>query len=77
MPSGDGFKVLEMLHGDDDWAGIPIIVLSGMDRAMAQPRAESAGAWKFLQKPVDASHLLAVINQALQLERPVETLAKL
>ncbi len=76
LPSGDGFTVLEMLHGDDDWVGTPIIVLSGMDPAVNEPRAESAGAWKFLQKPVDASHLLSVVNQALEMRRPVETLAR-
>jgi DNA-binding response OmpR family regulator len=71
LPSGDGFTVLEMLNSDEDWAGIPIIVLSGMDRANNQPRAEKAGAWTFLQKPVDASHLLSVVNQALKIERRV------
>lgn len=65
MPSGDGFTVLEMLQSEPSEASIPVIVLSGRDRAANRDRAINAGATMFLQKPVDTTHLLAAISQAL------------
>jgi DNA-binding response OmpR family regulator len=65
MPSGDGFTVLEMLRSEEPDLAIPVIVLSGRDRAANRDRAIDAGAAMFLQKPVDTSHLLAAISQAL------------
>jgi DNA-binding response OmpR family regulator len=66
MPSGDGFTVLEMLQADDAHACIPVIVLSGRDRASSRDRAIEAGALMFLQKPVDTSDLLTAVEHAIQ-----------
>lgn len=65
MPSGDGYTVLNMLQSDREQSGIPVIVLSGRDRASNRDKAISAGALMFLQKPVDTTHLLAAVNHAL------------
>jgi two-component system OmpR family response regulator len=66
LPAGDGFTVLERLQAVDAFAAIPVIVLSGRDRAANQDRAMQAGARMFLQKPVQTSYLLSAINQALK-----------
>ncbi len=65
MPSGDGFTVLDSLRSEPPDVSIPVIVLSGRDRSANRDRAINAGATMFLQKPVDTSHLLAAISQAL------------
>ena len=75
MPSGDGFVVLEMLRTDEPSESIPIIVLSGRDRAGNKSRALNAGALMFLQKPVENTHLLAAISQALHIPVPSPTYA--
>lgn len=65
MPSGDGYTVLHMLHGEPSEAQIPVIILSARDRATHAERSIEAGAVKFLQKPVDTEILLSAITQAL------------
>jgi DNA-binding response OmpR family regulator len=70
MPSGDGFVVLEMLKADLPQDNIPIIVLTGRERAGNKSRALNAGAIMFLQKPVENTHLLAAISQALGMPVP-------
>ena len=75
MPAGDGFTVLRMLRGERSEASIPVIVLSGRDRAANQDRSLHAGAVVFLQKPVQNAHLLAIISQTLKMPMPVASLA--
>ncbi len=70
MPSGDGFVVLDMLQAEEPEASIPVIVLTGRDRVVNRERALNAGAIMFLQKPVENTHLLAAISQALHLPVP-------
>jgi DNA-binding response OmpR family regulator len=65
LPAGDGFTVLERLAMNDSLAHIPVIVISGRDRAANSARALKAGARFFLQKPVQNSDLLHAINQVL------------
>ncbi len=68
LPAGDGFTVLSRLKAVDSFAAIPVIVLSGRDRAANRDRALEAGAKMFLQKPVQTHHLLAAIHQTLDLK---------
>jgi DNA-binding response OmpR family regulator len=65
LPAGDGFTVLERLAMNDSLSHIPVIVVSGRDRAANCDRALRAGARTFLQKPVRNSDLLTAIKQAL------------
>jgi DNA-binding response OmpR family regulator len=70
LPAGDGFTVLERLAMNDSLAHIPVVVLSGRDRAANCDRALKAGARVFLQKPVRNSDLLSTINQVLSAPHP-------
>ena len=70
MPAGDGFTVLGMLQSEEPGASIPVIVLTGRDRAANRERAIRAGAVMFLQKPVENTHLIAAIATALQIPVP-------
>jgi len=65
LPAGDGFSVIESLKADERMASIPVIILTGRDRASSFDRALKAGTDAFLQKPVENTRLLAVIRQAL------------
>src|ERR1700679_720149 len=65
LPAGDGFAVLGRLKAIDSLASIPVIVVSGRDRAANRERAIKAGARMFLQKPVDNAHLLSIIREIL------------
>ena len=65
LPAGDGFTVLERLQTNDSMAAIPVIVVSGRDRAANRDRSLKAGAKVFLQKPVRNSDLLLAIEQVL------------
>jgi DNA-binding response OmpR family regulator len=67
LPAGDGFTVLERLQINDSLAHIPVIVVSGRDRAANRDRALKAGARIFLQKPVKNTELLYAIEQTLGL----------
>ena len=69
LPAGDGFVVLERLHALPALAGIPVIVVSGRDRAASYERAHALGASSFLQKPVKNSELLLVISRLLDIEQ--------
>ena len=65
LPAGDGFVVMERLRQFPELSVIPIIVLSGRNRAANEARAFRAGATAFLQKPVSGDVLLETIARCL------------
>jgi len=65
LPAGDGFSVMERLKANDSLSLIPVIVVSARDREANMDRALKAGAKVFLQKPVDITLLISVIQQLL------------
>jgi DNA-binding response OmpR family regulator len=67
LPAGDGFVVMERLRQFADLSLIPVIVLSGRDRAANEARSLRAGAAAYLQKPVSAEVLLQTIRRCLRL----------
>jgi two-component system KDP operon response regulator KdpE len=67
LPAGDGFVVMERLQQLSELATIPVVVLSGRDRAANEMRALRAGAAAYLQKPVGPELLLATIRRCLRL----------
>jgi two-component system KDP operon response regulator KdpE len=66
MPGGDGFTVMNMLQEEEPEASIPVIVLSGRNRATHSSQVREAGAALFLQKPADTEQLLAAIERVLR-----------
>jgi len=65
LPAGDGFVVMDRLKQFPELSLIPVIVLSGRDRAANEARAFKAGAAAFLQKPVNGDVLLKTISRCL------------
>jgi DNA-binding response OmpR family regulator len=70
LPAGDGFVVMDRLKQFPELSLIPVIVLSGRDRAANETRALRAGAAAFLQKPVSGEALLSAIGRCLSRTRP-------
>jgi DNA-binding response OmpR family regulator len=52
LPAGGGFTFLDRLKVFPALAAIPIVVVSGQDRSVAEPRAKAAGVTVYLEKPV-------------------------
>jgi len=65
LPGGDGFTVMERLGGILPVAQTPVIILTARDVSGNQARAHAAGAYAFLQKPVDNDVLLETIRKAV------------
>ena len=65
LPGGNGFVVMERLAGILPVAQVPIIILTARDVSGNEARAHAAGAFAFLQKPVDNDVLLETIRAAL------------
>jgi PAS domain S-box-containing protein len=60
MPGSDGWTVLTQLKQDEDLAGIPVIMLSVLDE---RSLGFALGASEYLTKPVERSHLAAVLSR--------------
>jgi DNA-binding response OmpR family regulator len=65
LPGGDGFTVMERLGSILPISQVPIIILTARDVSGNEARARAAGAYAFLQKPVDNDVLLETIREAL------------
>jgi CheY-like chemotaxis protein len=65
LPGGDGVVVMERLKIFPALAHIPIIVVSGGEPETTGKRAEEAGAFAFIRKPIDVEELLGAVRRAL------------
>jgi len=72
-PGPDGFEVSRRLHNDPALKNIPVIILSGVRKAMELPfKFEPDETWMpvkdFLEKPVKPDKLLSTIKKVLMPE---------
>jgi two-component system response regulator HydG len=67
MPEGDAFFLLE--HAKRAAVEIPIIVITGVGTLAEAVRAMKAGAYDFLQKPVDPEELVLLSRRASEHRR--------
>jgi DNA-binding response OmpR family regulator len=65
LPGGDGFVVMERLSKLNTTKLIPIIIITGQDKAQAKQQALKAGVAGYLVKPIEFEILLAQIHKAL------------
>ncbi len=66
LPDMEGFELGEQLADDPTTAGVPVIVLSGMERPDIVRRTRAAGCRFFMRKPYDPNALLVLIKSALE-----------
>jgi DNA-binding response OmpR family regulator len=65
LPAGGGFLFLQRVKSIPALALIPILIISGQDRATNETRSLEAGAKAYLQKPVSAETLVAKVQELL------------
>lgn len=65
LPAGGGFSVLQRLKSIPALATIPVVVVSGLDRATNEPKAMDAGADAYLPKPPADDELVATVKRLI------------
>jgi two-component system cell cycle response regulator len=68
MPGIDGFKFLTLLHSKPQYAGIPVIILTGQEHVEAKVKALGVGASDYLTKPFHDEELVARVKVHLQIK---------
>ncbi|MCY0988226.1 response regulator [Nannocystis sp. ILAH1] len=69
MPEMDGYQVLEQLHADDKFRGLPVIMISALDEIDTVVKSIELGAEDYLAKPFDPVILRARIGACLEKKR--------
>ncbi len=54
MPNMDGFELIETIRGSQDYADLPVIILSSERSEATKARGKAAGANSYIVKPFDA-----------------------
>lgn len=75
LPGADGWTLIEKLRGDDRFARLPVVVLTGLIEPEVVRRAGRLGC-EYLTKPFAASALLAKVRAGMEragAPAPVET----
>ena len=72
LPGADGWTLIEKLRGDERFARLPIVVLTGLIEPEVVRRAGSLGC-EYLSKPFAASALIGKIREGLH---PLPTTAR-
>lgn len=66
MPDIDGLKLLEILHENEVWRALPVIMLTGVSDTLTIQRAEQLGAREYMVKAAfSVSQLLQTIAKTL------------
>jgi CheY-like chemotaxis protein len=66
LPDIEGFSIGEQLADDPSTCGVPVIVLSAMERPDIIRRTRAAGCQYFVRKPYDPNALLVLIQSAIE-----------
>ncbi len=75
MPEVSGFDVLRRIRDYDEFAYLPVIVLTSSTDSRSKLKALELGATDFLSKPVDASELKLRLRNTLTVKAYVDQLA--
>ncbi|MDQ3094775.1 MAG: response regulator [Actinomycetota bacterium] len=77
MPDLDGIEVCQRLRHQPGYAGLPILLLTALNRTEDKTRGLEAGANDFLSKPFDESELSARVHSLLRTKSLQDRLADL
>jgi DNA-binding response OmpR family regulator len=65
LPAGGGFTFLERMQQLPATSVIPVVIVSGKDRATNEPRALAAGVAGYFEKPVTPEEIVAKVTEIL------------
>lgn len=65
LPDGNGLDMCQVLSDDPQTSGIPVIILSGMERPDIIRSCRAAGCRYYVRKPYDPNALLVLAENAL------------
>jgi putative two-component system response regulator len=68
MPEMNGFEAIRLLKGNEQYADIPVIFLSGQNDVVTKARGFEMGAVDFIEKPFSEYDLLDRIKAHLGIE---------
>jgi class 3 adenylate cyclase len=77
MPRLDGIEVCQRLRRQPEHAGLPVLLLTALNRPEDKVRGLEAGANDFLSKPFDESELSARVRSLLRMKALQDRLADL
>ncbi len=63
LPGMSGLALLRRLHEDGD--RLPVIMITGNGDVAMAVDAMKAGAWDFIEKPIDGAQLLVIVQRAV------------
>jgi CheY-like chemotaxis protein len=66
MPGTGGLEACDMLNNDPVGKGLPIIILSALDKDQDKLAAYKKGVVDYLTKPIEMDALIAKIEKALE-----------
>jgi DNA-binding response OmpR family regulator len=66
LPDTDGFEIARKLKSDQHSAGVPILMLTALDREEQRKRGLEAGAVRYMTKPFDPDQLIEAIQTIVQ-----------
>jgi CheY-like chemotaxis protein len=66
LPDVDGLNICQELTDDGRTCGIPVIILSGMERPDIIRRSRAAGCHYYVRKPYDPNALLLLVKSAIR-----------
>lgn len=69
MPGIDGFEILRVLQGNEDYKDIPVVLLANGYNKDVEVRAFRAGAQDFIAKPLEKEIVVQRISRILELSK--------
>jgi two-component system alkaline phosphatase synthesis response regulator PhoP len=66
MPGIGGIEACELLNNDPVGQGVPIIILTALEKEMDKVAAYKKGVVDYLVKPIEKDNLIARIDKVLQ-----------
>lgn len=74
MPELNGIEVCRNIKSDEQYASLPVIMVTALNDEDAKMQALSVGADEFLTKPVDRYELMVRVGNLLKIKKHIDTL---
>lgn len=65
MPEMDGFTVFKELKKKSETKDIPVVFITARNDNKLKSEAIEAGAYDFIEKPINVSHVINLVNKVL------------